>query len=242
MLARIVVVDNVVTWNALSLSNEPLILIPRFEDDAALGRAKRTGHRVVVALGAESTSGSSEEVQRLARGDAEEALRGMGIKEKKIQSLATLARRSMTCFRRELALRPEIKRPRWAQSNAGMRLVPTLLTGVWDDTSEADRAVLSTLARCDYETFSDSVSQWVGASDPPLRRVGDVFELVSREDSWTQLADTFGATIWTAFDGLCLMSSAYLIRNLTYRLRSAGALVSMAKSPCTHPGCMKDWR
>ena len=188
LLSRIVVVDNVATWNALSLSNETLILIPRFEDDAALGRARRTGHRVVVALGAESTRGSSEEMRRLARGEAEEALRAMGIKEKKVRSLATLARRSMTCFRRELAVRPEIQRPQWAQSNAGRRLVPALLAGVWTDTSEADRAVLSTLARCDYETFSDSVSRWVGASDPPLHRVGDVFELVSREDSWAQLA------------------------------------------------------
>ena len=188
LLSRIVVVDNVATWNALSLSNETLILIPRFEDDAALGRARRTGHRVVVALGAESTSGASEEVRRLARGEAEEALRAMGIKEKRVRSLATLARRSMTCFRRELAVRPEIQRPQWAQSNACRRLVPALLAGVWTDTSEADRAVLSTLARCDYEAFFDSVSRWVGANDPPLRRVGDVFELVSREDSWAQLA------------------------------------------------------
>ena len=188
LLARIVVVDNVATWNALSLSNEPLILIPRFEDDAALGRAKRTGHRVVVVLGAESTSGSSEEVRRLARGKAEEALRAMGIKENKVLSLATLARRSMTCFRRALAVRPEIQRPQWAQSNEGRRLVPALLAGVWTDTSKADRALLSTLARCDYEAFSDSVSQWVGATDPPLRCVGAVFELVSREDSWAQLA------------------------------------------------------
>ena len=188
LLSRIVVVDNVATLNALALSKEALILIPRFEDDAALGRARRTGHRVVVALGAESTSGSSEEVPRLARGKAEEALHAMGITEKKVRGLATLARRSMTCFRRELALRPEIQQPQWAQSNEGRRLVPALLAGGWSDTSAADRAVLSALARCDYEAFSDSVSQWVGASDPPLRCVGNVFELVSREDSWAQLA------------------------------------------------------
>ena len=187
LLSRTVVVDSVATWNALTLSNETLILIPRFEDDAALGRARRAGHRVVVALGAESTSGSSEEVRRLARGEAEEALRDMGVKEKQVRRLVSLARRSMNCFRRELALRPEIHRPQWTHSGEGRRLVPALLAGVWSDTSEADRAVLSTLARCDYEVFSDSVSQWVGTSDPPLRRVGDVFELVSREDSWFQL-------------------------------------------------------
>ena len=188
LLSRIVVVDTVATWNALTLSNETLILIPRFEDDAALGRARRTGHRVVLPLGAESTSDSSEEVRRLARGEAEEALRAMGIQEKKVRNLATLARRSMTCFRRALAVRPEIQRPQWAQSNEGRRLVPALLAGVWTDTSKADRAVLSTLARCDYEAFSDDTSRWVDASDPPLRRVDDVFELVSREDSWAQLA------------------------------------------------------
>ena len=189
LLSRIIVVDTAATWNALTLFNETLILTPRFEDDAALGRARRTGHRVVVTLGAESMSGSSEEVPRLARGKAEEALRAMGIiKEKEIRSLATLARRSMTCFRRAIAVRPEIQRPQWAHSDEGRRLVPALLTGVWTDTSEADRAVLSTLARRDYDAFSDSLSQWVGASDPPLRRVGDVFELVSREDSWAQLA------------------------------------------------------
>ena len=87
LLSRIIVVDTAATWNALTRFNETLILTPRFEDDAALGRARRTGHRVVVTLGAESMSGSSEEVPRLARGKAEEALRAMGIiKEKEIRS------------------------------------------------------------------------------------------------------------------------------------------------------------
>ena len=114
VVARTLVVDSLTAWNVLTLSDAPLILIPRFDEDyAAIGRARRNGHRVVVLLGAADSSGTAEEAPRLGRREAENALRAMGIAEKKVAKLADLARHSMTCFRREIAVRPEIRQPPW---------------------------------------------------------------------------------------------------------------------------------
>lgn len=145
-LSRIVVVDSVAAWNSLSLSDEPLILVPRFRDERAIGRAGRKGHRVIVPLSS-GDSGSAELIPRLARGQAEEALRSAGLPEDKVESLVTLARRSMTCFRRKLAVRPEVQQPRWAQATEARALLPSLLAGAWNDRSEGDRQTLAVLAK-----------------------------------------------------------------------------------------------
>jgi hypothetical protein len=188
VLGRIIVVDSAAAWNALALSDEPLLLIMRFRDDQAVGRATRKGHRVLIPLGAEDTGDSAQVVPRVARREAEQALRAMGIAENDTPELVTLARRSMTSFRRKLAVRPELQQPQWAQATEGRNLVPALLAGAWDDQSAADRAVLSRFARREYEEFSDGLVRWASQGDPPVQRIGDLWQLVSKEDAWVQLA------------------------------------------------------
>lgn len=84
-LARTVVIDSVAAWNTLSLSDEPLILIARFADSHAIGRARRKGHRAVIPLAAcDSGTSAAEVVPRLVRSEAEKALRAMGAAEERI--------------------------------------------------------------------------------------------------------------------------------------------------------------
>jgi DNA-binding transcriptional ArsR family regulator len=188
LLGRIIVVDTVAAWIALALSDEPLLLVMRFKDDQAIGRARRKGHRVLIPLGSEDTGDSAQVAPRVSRREAEEALRAAGVSVNDAAELVALARRSITSFRRRLALRPELQQPQWAQAAEGRSLVPALLVGAWNDQSAADRAVLSSLARREYEEFSDGLVRWANGADPPLRRVGDLWQLVSKEDAWVQLA------------------------------------------------------
>jgi DNA-binding transcriptional ArsR family regulator len=187
ILGRTLVVDTASAWNTLALMKDPLFLIMRFNDDRAIGRATRNGHRVLIPLGGEDGADSSKLVPRLARRDAESALRAAGIEQERAAQLAELARRSVTTFRRKLAIRPEVQRPLWSSDGEGRNLIPALLAGSWNNQASADREILARFARREYEQLQDTLNRWVHTSDPPVRRLGDLWQLVSKEDAWDQL-------------------------------------------------------
>jgi hypothetical protein len=67
-------------------------------------------------------------------------------------------------------------------------LLPALLAGRWRDDHPADREVITRLAARDYIEVSETLLRWTNAADPPVRRVGDTWMVVSNEDAWSLLA------------------------------------------------------
>ncbi len=188
-VSRAVVVRDPTAWFRLTALEPALLLIPRFSDPDAVARAVRAGHRVVVPLGrADSPFATTLKIPRLAGEDAAKALVSAGTPEKPSRELAALARRGLASFRRKLAIRPEVQQPEWARPAEGPALVAIMLAGEWTDTNEADRLAVSTLAGAPYEKVSDTLVRWSNEADPPVRRVGDTWFLVSKEDAWALLA------------------------------------------------------
>ncbi len=188
-LSRALVVNDLSAWHRLTASEKPLILVPVFESRDALARAARAGHRVVVPLGhADSASTTTLTVPRLSRDHAAKVLIAAGISEERARDLATLSRRSLTSFRRKLALSPEVQQPEWARPGEARPLLPAMLAGAWSDGKEADRQALATLAQAPYEELSETLVRWSNESDPPVRRIGDAWFVVSKEDAWLLLA------------------------------------------------------
>lgn len=147
-LSRALIARNLSAWHRLATSVEPLILVPAFDSPDAVTRARRTGHRVVIPLGcADSPSATTLIVLRLAREEVAKALVAAGIPEDRARDLATLARKSLTSFRRKLALSPEVQRPEWARPGEARPVLPAMLAGAWSDTKESDRQALAALAR-----------------------------------------------------------------------------------------------
>lgn len=188
-LSRTVIVHTPSAWYRITASDEPLILVPVFDSREAVTRAIRTRHHVVVPLGrADSASTRTIEVPRLSREDAVKALTAAHIPEEHARELATLARRSLMSFRRRLALSPEVQQPEWARPSEARSLLPAMLTGGWNDSTEGDRTALAALAQSSYEDVSRILVRWSNEADPPVRRVGDAWYIVSKEDAWALLA------------------------------------------------------
>ena len=188
-LAGSIVIRDLASWQQLVASSEPLLLAPVFEDRNTVTLAVRQGHHVLVPLGKDdSISSETVTLPRLHRECAKQALIQMGIDEEKSDDLATLARRSMMALRRKLAIRPEVQRPAWAKPSEARALLPVMLSGGWNDKLAGDREVIARLARTTYEEVNSLLARWANESDPPVRRVGDTWLLVSREDSWNLLA------------------------------------------------------
>jgi hypothetical protein len=205
-IARSIVAEDIASWRHLAASGRPLVLIPSFDEMEVVAKASRQGHHVLIPLGRDEPGGSSTAVTlpRLKREGAKQALVAMGLPEDKADDLATLARRSLMALRRKLAVNPEVQNPAWSRPGEARKLLPAMLVGAWNDTLAGDREVIARLARRPYEEYNDTLSQAANLPDPPLRRVGDVWLLASKEDAWALLGKYLTREDLENFEGVVL--------------------------------------
>ena len=192
LLARCVVVEDTAIWQHLATSRTPLILVPTFADRVMVSQAVTAGHHVFIPLDrSEPALGKAVQLPRIGRDAARAALEEMGIARDPAEELATLARRSLAALRRKRASTPAVLTPLWAEPQAARALLPALLAGRWRDDHSVDREVITRLATRDYRDYnevSETLLRWANAADPPVRRVGDTWMVVSSEDAWSLLA------------------------------------------------------
>ncbi len=189
LLSRIVAVFSLSAWNRLTASDIPIILIQAFDSRDAISRATRSGHSVIIPLGrADSITEKTVKIPRLAISGVKKALVNAVLPEEEARELATLARKSLTSFRRKIALSPEVQQPEWAQPSCAHPLAQIMLVGAWNDVNEEDRKIVSALAHLPYEEVSQILVRWSHEEDPPVSKVGDTWFIVSKEDSWSLLA------------------------------------------------------
>ncbi|MBD2303836.1 hypothetical protein [Nostoc sp. FACHB-190] len=120
--------------------------------------------------------------------DFKQALVDMGISEERAYKLTKDSKKNINVLRRLIAVAPEIHTPNWAKPENARALIPILLAGAWDDSKEGDREAISKLAGKPYAEVIADMSRWKESSDPPIRQVGSVWQLISREDSWYLLS------------------------------------------------------
>ena len=189
VLARAVVVESADALRHLTASSSPLLLIPNFDAEALASAAARAGHTVVVPLGAsDPESESAVEVPPVFRRTAADVLRELGVEGDQAYKMAGLARRSFTAFRRAVATSPGLRQPGWANPAVGRSLLPALLSGSWNGRNPRDREILAAVGRRPYEETVHQLIEWSVGADPAVRRRGDAWYLVSREDAWKLLS------------------------------------------------------
>jgi len=185
-LSRTVVALSLLAWQGLAASTEPLILIAAFDNRTTVTRAIAARHQVVIPLDrSDGVYSGALHIPPVSRDAAARALVALGLDRPAAEDLGTLAHRSFTSFRRKLALIPEVHRPVWGRSADAPALVPVMLAGAWDQTKDGDRQAVAALAHVPYEGVSTTLIRWSNAPDPPVRRVGDAWFVVSKDDAWS---------------------------------------------------------
>ncbi|NJR73283.1 MAG: hypothetical protein HC773_05465 [Scytonema sp. CRU_2_7] len=184
-LSRCIIVQSESSWRYFASTQESLILIPAFEQPKFLP----TEHHILIPIGREiSRAKDGLVLSRSNKTDFRQALVDMGLSEERAYNLSKNSKRNLNVLRRLIAVAPEIHTPDWAKPENGRSLIAVLLAGAWDDTKEGDREAIAQLARKPYEEVVADISRWVNSSDPPVRRVGSVWQLISCEDSWHLLS------------------------------------------------------
>ena len=188
IFARALVVESVQTWRQITLTEQPLVLLPTFTPVDVV-QASRRGHHVVIPAGREIPESSDMvSLQRSSRKVVEEALQAMGLGQGRASSLASLATHSLLSLRRKLSRYPEVQQPDWASPGKARSVLPALLAGGWDEALEGDQDAIAALAVRPYEEVVQDLIQYAHESDPPIRQIGSVWSIVSKEDAWRLLA------------------------------------------------------
>ncbi len=190
ILDRAVVIDCETSWQHLIESTDPMILIVELGEPEGIGTAIKNGHHVFVPSDRVS-SDRANLLPRIVRSAAEKALHGMGLNRNKVHRYATLARRSLSALRRELAIAKNIQQPAWAKPNEAQALLAPLLISTWNDSCNGDRKVLEQLSGKSYKAIQTLLVRWVNEPDAPIRKVGDIWTIASQEDAWILIARYF---------------------------------------------------
>lgn len=184
LLARTVVVDDLVALRRLADHQRPLVLIlsdPSLANDLAPDNK----HQVIVPLA--ELHDVDLRLGRLDAGKVASALAELGQSQRDSEQGGRLARRSLTALRRRLAVNPALHRPPWAAPPVSREVRSILLVGAWRDDNEHDREIVAAMAGTDYEQLRDHAAGLEAESDPFVSRMGDLWEVVSLEDAWILL-------------------------------------------------------
>ena len=192
MAARTLIIRDKEAWRDISTSPNPLLLIP--EPDLAMNvelitESVRQGHHVLLYSHRFSTGLTQVHyLPRPERYELKKALMASGFTEQKASEHARQSGGSLTVLKRTISRFPATKLPEWNQSSKARELIPFILVGSWDETSDADQRVIEKLSGKPYEDNASIINHWLNKPDSPVLRVHENCSLVSREDSWRLLA------------------------------------------------------
>ena len=186
LLARTAFVDDLATWRSLIETQTPLVLVPVIDGLASEVPSGCLHHIVVPAT---STAISDIELPAVDASGVAEALQAAGMEDdRKADAAGRLARRSLTALRRNLAIKPALHVPAWANPPVPRPVRAALLACSWSEGNDGDKAVLSDLSGEEYESFRDGLSALADVQDPLVLRLASSWHLVSPFDAWLLLS------------------------------------------------------
>ena len=238
--ARALIVESRDAWRDLASSGAGLLLIAHPSlavEPEMVAEAVRQGYRVLLPSSLTSRERASViQLPRVHRYELEKALVSSRVNEEGARRYAREAGGSLTVLKRLLGRLPATTQPEWSRTPEGLSLVPMLLAGSWDESSEADRSAMARLSGRPYEVIAEIAERWLKAPDSPLMRIGSRWSLVSRNDSWHLLAsavtrDALGRFKQVALEVLAEDDPAYkapLDRRWMARLRQEASRYSQS--------------
>jgi len=113
-----------------------------------------------------------------------EALGRMGLQEEEAEHATRACGLSVTILQRQRA-HANFERPRWAEGQDVVHLLPALLAGRWNDRNEADRQILCSLAGSpNYATVERQLQKFLLVDEPPLQKINEMWALTAPVDAF----------------------------------------------------------
>lgn len=183
LLERAIVVHDGAAWRQWAVHEQPLVLVPLFEDPP-VNAARRQGHHVLLPRAART---GDPAIAQLHRARAREAWERAGVGWTQADVLARDARRSLASLRRRIGRAGRFRRPAWAEGPSANLLATLLLAGSWRDDYEGDREVIGALTERSWRSVARDLAVLAAGEDAPLTERQHLWEFVDNVDAWDAL-------------------------------------------------------
>lgn len=168
-----------------------LIFFPRQTAIGVGGLLGKHGPTIVSLAREGSRFGTSTLLKRPTSHEMAEALQTMHLSPEAANQTARKCARSVTILGR-LIPSASAPKPQW---HGQKTLVPALLAGAWNASSEQDRKIIQRLAGVEnYHEYEDTLRAYAHAADPALEHEGEIWKLRAPVDAFAHLGHLIGKT------------------------------------------------
>lgn len=186
---KVLVVKDQSTWDWLIEFDNSLVLISEGFIPKGLGSAVSKGHHVIETLGDYESTSASIQLERMPRDERINALKSMGLIERNAEQLYSDTHGYLEPILRHQKLVPlDRVSVNWSSEIPSDILFAVLFATEWEESNTDDRKVISSLAGIDYESLEKVITELSKQSDPPIRLLGNVWQVISKIDMWHIIA------------------------------------------------------
>jgi hypothetical protein len=98
-------------------------------------------------------------------------------------------------LRHDLLKTIDYQTPKWIEETSPDILFAILFASAWYNNNEHDRQAMEVLSGINYSEFEKQITYLSKTSDPPIRKIGELWQVVAKMDFWlliaSQLADFY---------------------------------------------------
>ena len=188
-IPRVLIVNKESAWDFILDTQTSLILLPNGFIPENLGYANKKGHFVIIPRELEFPFSASKKIQieRMSREDRINALKSMDLSEEEAKKVYKDTNGYFGPIRRHEKLKPrDYIIPDWINKFDTNILVTALIATEWNN--QKDKEPISCLADMSYDSFENQLLKLASVSDPPVRLVGDVWQVISKMDFWALIS------------------------------------------------------
>lgn len=187
--SRCLVIRSQEAWDLMAASNNALILVPNGFLPSGIGAAVSNGHSVLLAVGDKDTHSESIRLNRQPRLIREDGLKKLGFSDDEVRELYHDTKGYLEPLLRHNLLQPiDYTDPKWPSNSIPDVLFAALFASEWNENNEHDREAMEALAGLPYSEFQKYIISLSKEDDPPIRQVGEIWQIISKMDFWLLVA------------------------------------------------------
>ncbi len=188
--SRCLIVKNQVSWDLMTQSNcQSLVLIPMGFQPNSIGCAVKNKHTVLLAVDDKDSQMVSITLHRQPRLVREAAIQKLGFDERTASQLYQETKGYLDPLLRHHLMQPiDYASPSWPRTISSDVLFAVFFATEWNDNNDHDKKSLEILSGLSYSQFETAVIELSKVEDPPVRLVGNVWQVISKMDFWLLIA------------------------------------------------------
>ena len=186
--SKFLTVLNQSAWDDIASSKSPLILMPINFQPNGVGDAVSNGHTVILPTDESSQKTPLIRLDKRPRLIQQEAIQKLGFNDSQASKLYSDTKGYLEPLLRHEILRPrEYIAPKWPTEVDADVLFAAFFATEWNSSNDSDKDILSALSAMDYDQLEKQLDKLSTYSDTPIRRVGAVWQVISKIDFWLNI-------------------------------------------------------